>query len=48
MNALDPTCGGPASPLRRQLLAAVPAAALASLAPAAAWAQADYPTGPCA
>ncbi|MBU7573681.1 MAG: tripartite tricarboxylate transporter substrate binding protein [Hydrogenophaga sp.] len=46
MNALDPTCGGPASPLRRQLLAAVPAAALASLAPAAAWAQADYPNRP--
>lgn len=46
MNALDSTCGGPASPLRRQLLAAVPAAALASLAPAAAWAQADYPSRP--
>lgn len=46
MNALDPTCGGPALPLRRQLLAAVPAAALASLTPAAAWAQADYPNRP--
>jgi tripartite-type tricarboxylate transporter receptor subunit TctC len=46
MNAFDPTCGGPASPFRRQLLAAVPAAALASLAPAAAWAQADYPSRP--
>jgi len=46
MNAFDPTCGGPALPLRRQLLAAVPAAALASLAPAAAWAQADYPNRP--
>ncbi len=46
MNALDSTCGGPALPLRRQLLAAVPAAALASLTPAAAWAQADYPNRP--
>ena len=46
MNAPDRTCGGPALPLRRQLLAAVPAAALASLAPAAAWAQADYPNRP--
>lgn len=46
MNALDPTCGGPASPLRRQLLAAVPAAAMAAMAPNAAWAQADYPNRP--
>ena len=46
MNALDLTCGGPASPLRRQLLAAVPAAALAAMAPNAAWAQADYPNRP--
>lgn len=45
MNAFDPTCGGPASPFRRQLLAAVPAAALASMAPAA-WAQADFPNRP--
>jgi len=46
MNALDLTCGGPASPLRRQLLAAVPAAAIAAMAPNAAWAQADYPNRP--
>lgn len=46
MNAFDPTCGGPASPFRRQLLAAVPAAAMAAMAPTAAWAQADYPNRP--
>ncbi|MDR7092571.1 Bug family tripartite tricarboxylate transporter substrate binding protein [Hydrogenophaga laconesensis] len=45
MNALDPTCGGAASLSRRQLLAAVPAAALATMAPQA-WAQAAYPSRP--
>ena len=45
MNAFDSTCGGPASPFRRHLLGAVPAAALAALAPAA-WAQSDFPNRP--
>lgn len=50
MNAFDPTCGGTASPShpdirRRQLLAAVPAAAFAAMAPAA-WAQGAYPNRP--
>lgn len=42
MNAFDSTCGGPASPFRRHLLAAVPAAALTAMAPAA-WAQGAFP-----
>ena len=45
MNAFDPTCGKPASPFRRHLLAAVPCAALASMAPAA-WAQGAFPNRP--